>query len=335
MDKNDGVFLRNGSKWFFCRNGIVLLDDTLTVKITGDIDLSGVETSETLTEQLKERISGFQRNEITEYHIYRMLAEAMADSPNALVFLNMAEQELGHSRIWQHYTGEDTTPDRIKVWFFYLMARLFGITFTVKMMEKRENDAIQNYQALSGKIVDIQTIIADEKHHEAEIIGLLNEEKLKYVGSIVLGLNDALVEFSGSLAGFTFALQDTKLIAAVGSIMGVAAALSMAASEYLSQKSDPTVREPKKAALYTGFAYILTVLALVMPFVLLENPFLALSLTLLSAIGIILCFTFYTSVTGDLPFFKRFLEMAVLSLGIAAVSFLIGLLIRSIFHVDV
>jgi len=264
-----------------------------------------------------------------------MLADALGNSPNAQVLVQMAEQELGHSLTWKHYTGKDAAPARLKVWFYYLLARVLGVTFAIKLMEKRENAAIRNYRELSGQIVDIESIIADEERHEMEIIGLLNEERLKYVGSIVLGLNDALVEFTGSLAGFTFALQDTRVIAAVGSIMGVAAALSMAASEYLSQKSDHSGKEPGKAALYTGVAYILTVLILVMPFLILENPFIALIVTLLLAIGIIVCFTFYTSVAEDLPFFKRFLEMAALSLGIAGISFLIGLLIRGLFHVDV
>lgn len=288
-----------------------------------------------LPDDLKERILRFQRDEVTEYHIYRMLAAAMTDSPNAQVFRKMAEQELGHSLIWKKYTGKDVTPRWWKVRGYYFIARALGTTFTIKLMEKRENDAIRNYGALSGGIADIGRIIEDEEQHEMEIIALLNEERLTYVGSIVLGLNDALVEFTGSLAGFTFALQDTRIIAAVGSIMGVAAALSMAASEYLSQKSDSSGQVPVKAALYTGAAYILTVIILVMPFLFLENPFAALLMTLLFAVGIIVCFTFYTSVAKDLPFWRRFAEMAALSMGIAAISFLIGLLIRVIFHVDV
>jgi VIT1/CCC1 family predicted Fe2+/Mn2+ transporter len=57
---------------------------------------------------------------------------------------------------------------------------------------------------------------------------MIEEERLEYVGAMILGLNDALVELSGSLAGFTLALQDSKLVAMVGMITGIAAALSMA-----------------------------------------------------------------------------------------------------------
>jgi VIT1/CCC1 family predicted Fe2+/Mn2+ transporter len=118
-----------------------------------------------------------------------------------------------------------------------------------------------------------------------EVLALLDEERLRYAGSIVLGLNDALVEFTGSLAGFTFALQDTRIIAAVGFITGIAASLSMASSEYLSQKSDRTREDPLRAAFYTGIAYIITVILLVSPFLLVPQPFAALMVTLGAALA--------------------------------------------------
>ena len=59
---------------------------------------------------------------------------------------------------------------------------------------------------------------------------------------MVLGLNDALVEFTGALAGYTFALQNTLLVAMTGLITGVAASLSMATSEYLSTKSEENAK---------------------------------------------------------------------------------------------
>jgi VIT1/CCC1 family predicted Fe2+/Mn2+ transporter len=97
---------------------------------------------------------------------------------------------------------------------------------------------------------------------------LLDEELLRYAGSIVLGLNDALVELTGALAGFTLALQNTRLIALTGLITGVAAALSMAASEYLSTRSEGGGRSPLRASLYTGTAYIITVFLLILPYLL-------------------------------------------------------------------
>ena len=59
----------------------------------------------------------------------------------------------------------------------------------------------------------------ERKNLEKALLEMLDEERLKYVGSMVLGLNDALVELTGSLAGFTFAMQNTKLIALSGLIV--------------------------------------------------------------------------------------------------------------------
>jgi VIT1/CCC1 family predicted Fe2+/Mn2+ transporter len=177
--------------------------------------------------------------------------------------------------------------------------------------------------------------MVNEENHERELIALIDEERLKYVGSVVLGLNDALIEFTGTLAGLTFALQNTQIIAVVGLIMGVAASLSMGASEYLSQRSDGGPTNPLKAAVYTGATYIVTVVLLILPFLLLSSPYYALVITLAGAVIIIVLFTFYISIAKDLPFWKRLGEMLLISLGIAAISFVIGVLIRTVLHVNV
>jgi VIT1/CCC1 family predicted Fe2+/Mn2+ transporter len=148
-------------------------------------------------------------------------------------------------------------------------------------------------------------------------------------------LNDALVEFTGTLAGLTFAIQNTQIIAVVGLVMGVAASLSMGASEYLSQRSDGGSADPVKASAYTTVAYIITVALLILPFLLFSSPFTALMLTLLAAIVVIFGFTFYISVAKDLPFYRRFAEMAAISLGIAAISFMIGIAIRSVLNINI
>ena len=219
--------------------------------------------------------------------------------------------------------------------FYYLVTRIFGLTFGIKLMEKRESEAVETYREILVVIPETARILEDEKEHEHQIVGMLDEKSLRYVGSVVLGINDALVEFTGSLAGFTLALQNTQLIAAAGLIMGIAASLSMGASEYLSQKSERSENNPVTAAFYTGGAYVLTVVVLIMPFLLMNGPLQAFAVTLTLALLIIVLFTFYTSVAKDLPFLKRFAEMATISLGIAAISFVIGILVRVYLNVEV
>ncbi len=226
------------------------------------------------------------------------------------------------------HTGVDVAPDKLKIWWYLLITRALGITFGIKLMENGEESAQSAYLRLAEILPELAKIAHDEDEHEKALIVMLNEERLKYAGSIVLGLNDALVELTGALAGFTFALQDSRLIAAVGMITGIAASLSMAASEYLSTKTESVGRSPSKAAFYTGFAYIITVLILIIPFLALENAFFSLGVAIISALMIIMAFTFYISIVKETSFRERFLEMAAISLGIASLSFLIGFFVR-------
>jgi VIT1/CCC1 family predicted Fe2+/Mn2+ transporter len=288
-----------------------------------------------LTQKTSATLIMLQQAEITEHRIYQKIAAVTVDPHNRGTLTRIAEQENEHYRIWKKYTGRDVAPDVYRVWFYYLLARILGITFAIKLMEGIEKRAQHIYREIGTIIPEVKEIVAHEEAHERELIGLLDEERLRYVGSVVLGLNDALVEFTGTLAGLTFALQNSQVIAMAGLITGVAASLSMGASEYLSQKSGEGSQNAGKAALYTGTAYIFTVLLLVLPFLVFSNPYFALPITLASAILVILFFTFYISIAKDLPFIRRFLEMVAISMGIAAISFVIGLMIRVVLHVNV
>jgi len=171
--------------------------------------------------------------------------------------------------------------------------------------------------------------------HITEDFTLIDEERLHYVGSIVLGLNDALMELTGALAGLSLALRNTKLIAMAGLITGIAASLSMAASEYLSTKSEGEEKSALKSSFYTGMAYILTVVFLILPYLLFASYLLSLGVTLGIAVLIIYLFNYYISVAKDYSFRKRFVEMASISLGVALLSFGIGYLIRIVLGVEV
>jgi VIT1/CCC1 family predicted Fe2+/Mn2+ transporter len=240
----------------------------------------------------------------------------------------IAEDELRHYNEWKGYSGQDIQPDWLKVWWYYLISRIFGYTFGIKLMERGEEEAQKNYSEIASVISDASRIQHEENEHEEQLIAMLSEERLEYAGSVVLGLNDALVELTGALAGLTLALQDVKLIALSGLITGIAASMSMAASEYLSTRSEKTNKHPVRAAIYTGIAYIITVILLVLPYLLIENYIIDLAITLTIAVLIIAVFNYYISVAKDEPFRERFLEMAGLSLGVAVFSFVIGYFIR-------
>ncbi len=289
----------------------------------------------TINGKIREHLLTAQRNEITEFHVYHKLSGLAKGEHNVRILKSIGDCERDHYQALREITGKDVAPDWLKMWFFYLVSRIMGITFGLKLMEKGESSATAAYEGFSGAVTGLDRISREEAEHEEQLIGIIDDEKLKYVGSIVLGLNDALVELTGALAGFTLAFGEIRLIALAGLITGIAGAFSMAASEYLSIKSGGEVLHPVKAALYTGVTYLFTVLFLILPYLVLDNQYLSLGVTLANALLVIFLFTGYVSVAQDIPFRKRFSEMAAISLGIAALTFGISYFVRLFFNIDV
>jgi VIT1/CCC1 family predicted Fe2+/Mn2+ transporter len=284
---------------------------------------------QTMTDEtLQKKLKTVQKTEITEHLIYRKLSRSTKDSHNSETLLNISRDEMKHYAVWKKHTGQDERPDMIKVWLYYLVSKILGLTFGIKLMEKGEGKAQRTYVDISAHIPEALDIAKEEDEHEAQLVRMINEERLNYVGSVIRGLNDALVELTGALAGFTLALREPRLIAMVGLITGIAASLSMAGTEYLARKSEKTALAPLKSALYTGCAYVLTVLFLIFPYLLFTNVYFSLALMIINAIVVIVLFNFYMSVAKDQPFWKEFSSMAALSLGIAALSFGIGFVLR-------
>jgi VIT1/CCC1 family predicted Fe2+/Mn2+ transporter len=287
----------------------------------------------TLDEKTSKILATFQKNEITEYHIYSKLAKRIPGK-NGEVLQRIADDEYRHHKEWEKISGRNARPNRLVVFFYLLTAKVLGITFAVKMMERNEEKAEKSYSYIESRFPEASEIIKEEHEHEILLVNMIDEEKIGYIGSIVLGLNDALVELTGALAGLTLALQNTKVIGLAGLITGIAASFSMAASEYLSQKSESHSKDPLKASVYTGFAYIMTVILLVLPYFVLGNYYIALAFTLSIAVCIILVFAQFVSVVKEIQFKKFFFEMILLSFGVAAISFFIGWLARAIFNIE-
>lgn len=287
-----------------------------------------------LDDTLKETIVRFQRNEITEHFVYKSLAHK-TKGPNAEVLKRISEDELRHYNEWKEHTQTEVTPSRLTVLKFMIIGKIFGLTFTMKMMEGGEEQAKGAYGDLVAAVPGAEEILQDEVEHEKILIEMIDEEKIGYIGSMVLGLNDALVELTGALAGFTFTFQNARLTGVAGLITGIAASLSMSASEYLSQKSEEGSKSPVKASFYTGVAYVLTVLLLVAPYFLLSDYYVALGVTVLDAALVVLFFSFFVSVVKELSFRKMFLEILVISLGVAGVSFIIGWIANQVLAVEI
>jgi vacuolar iron transporter family protein len=288
-----------------------------------------------ISAELKKKLLAAQRNEITEYIVYGRLAGLVKDKAHAEILQRIAQDELMHYEYFKKMTGEDVGPDNFKVFYFVNISRAFGLNFGLKLMEQGEDLAGDDYATLRELVPHIEHVMEDEERHENSLINMIQEERLKYVSSVILGLNDALIELTATLAGFTLALQNTKLIGMLGLITGIAAAMSMSASEYLATKHEEEAKDPLKAAVYTGISYIGVVAVLVLPYFLFTNIFISLGLTVVLAVLTIFIFTFYVSVAQGHDFKGKFIEMAALSVVIAGITFLIGLAARNVFGLSI
>lgn len=274
-----------------------------------------------------------QVNEKTDSEIYTRLARRVGGE-NGEVLRRMAADEARHCEVWGRYTGKKAEARRVKVFFYSLMGWIFGLTFVINLLESGENGAGNRYAGLVEDVPEAKGIMEEEEVHERRLAEMVDEERLKYIGSMVLGLNDALVELTGALAGFTLALGSNETVGLAGFITGVSATLSMAASEYLSKKAEPGEKHPLKAAVYTGIAYMITVALLLLPYGVFSSPYLALIFCLFNAACIICLFTFFVAVVRREPFRPQFLEMLSISFGVAAISFFIGWAARTWMGID-
>ncbi|MGF6906547.1 VIT1/CCC1 transporter family protein [Fusobacterium sp. PH5-44] len=277
-----------------------------------------------------------QKDEATDSIIYETLANKEKNPANKTILHKMSIEEKDHYNTWKSYTNKDISPNFYKILWYKLLSLIMGYTFVLKIIQKGENTATNKYDYITDEIPEAKKISEDEHRHEKELIAMLDEERLQYVGAIVLGLNDALVELTGTIAGLSFALKNTRLVALSGIITGISATLSMAASNYLAERTNDNPNA-LKSSFYTGIAYLITVALLVLPYLIFPNNMWhgALISMLCVVIIIILFFNYYISVAKDLPFIKRFLEMAGISLSVAGISFVIGILVKKFLNIDI
>ena len=288
-----------------------------------------------LSSAAKAIVLRMQQNELTESVIYEKISQFAKGEENQATLLRLSREERAHYEIWKKYTGVEMKPEKAKVLKFTMIARILGFTFAVKLMERGEGNAQEEYALLAEEVTESVHIRQQEEEHEQALLAMLDEERLRYVGSMVLGLNDALVELTGSLAGFTFALQNTRLIALSGLIIGISATFSMASSEFLAARSEGR-SDALKSCTYTGIAYLITVVLLILPYLLLgSSQYIAALVCMLAIVVLIIAgFTYYTSVAQDQPFKRRFLEMALISISVAVLSFIVGILAKKFLGVD-
>lgn len=278
----------------------------------------------------------FAYNQYRDHVMYKALAETESSPEFKEILEKLVEQEYDDYIFWRQFATQKTFHVRShEIRLFKLIRKIFGLTFTAKLLEGHEKEMQGHYGDYLNTLTDeslkekMKEMIVQEKEHERYLLSQVKEDKVHFMSNIVLGLNDGLIELTGALVGFSLALQKTPLIALSGIITGISASLSMAASAYMQAHYEEG-RDAKKAGFYTGGSYLIVMGILVAPFLLLQSIVPALCIMLVLTLAIILVISWYTTVLFERPFRRQFTQMFLFSLGIAAVAFGIGLLSRVI-----
>ncbi len=284
-----------------------------------------------MKEETLKKILIYQKNEITEHLLYSALA-GRCRGKNSEILKKISGDELRHYNFFKKITGKEIRPDYLKIYFYRFASRLFGITFTMKMMSNGEDRAEHSYEEVEGSVPGIKKIIGEEVKHEEALVSEIEEGVIKHMGSMVLAMNNSIQEITGIVVGLTFALSNSILIGKTALISGVAATLAMVASEYLSQKAEAgAAGEPLKAALYTGVVYLFVVAAIISPYFFFMNHYIALSVAFSAVVIIVTVFTFFMAVIKNLTYSRAVFEVSSITAVVVALSLGVGMLIKHIF----
>ena len=91
-------------------------------------------------------IRKMQQSELTESVIYEKIAQYAKGEENKQTLLRLSREEKAHYEVWKRYTGVEMYPEKGKIRRYVWLARIFGFTFAVKLMEKGEGNAKEEYE---------------------------------------------------------------------------------------------------------------------------------------------------------------------------------------------
>ena len=294
------------------------------------------QTKKQLDQKAVKILLKVQKDECNAVILYSKIAKRQKNSENKKVLNQISKDEQKHYEVWKSYTKQDVNHNSLYIFWCILLSYIFGYTFVIKILERSEKIGAKNYKLLSKTYPEAIKIQVEEEKHEEKLISLLEDSRVSNIGAMVLGINDAIVELTGSIAGFTFAYMDTKLTALSAIIVGISATLSMASASFLSEKA----RGNKKAilaCLYTGVSYLVVVILMTLPFLLFPSSmYLWAFITMIGVVVlVVMVMSFYISVVQGKTFWKHFLMMLCISLGVAGISYGIGVLAKTTMGISV
>lgn len=276
----------------------------------------------------------YMSDEFTDSKLYeRLAATVKEDSPFSGILKTLAATEYGHYEFWKKYApAEEPRLNGATVFWILLLRRVFGLTFASRYLDRHEASVVKDYRGLVGMIPEVDRptfdkMVADEEDHEKEFAQKIESSAVQYISFVILGLADALVEISGIHAGSLGIYARTELAGLAGIIAGAAASLAMASAAF-AQAKQGFKGSARLSAAYTGVSYFITAVILATPYFLTASMVVALASSLILAVLIMAFTTYYSTVVSGKPFFRDFLEILLILLGVTVALYVFGYIVR-------
>ncbi len=297
-------------------------------------------------------------NENLHREVYARLAHKEDNPQLKKILEKLAKMEESHRGGYEKLlklNGMRVPDERVGLYteMTILLRRIVGLALTVKIIEYFEMQLERGFEAFlkkepldSREAAIIGYIDRDEEYNER----VLEDAVIGYgkiinnIRDVAFGMNDGLVELLGVVVGLAAALNNPLLILVGGIIVAVAGTLSMGGGAYLSTEYEMTINKKKgeadknaalRSGIYVGVTYFIGTLFPLAPFalgfsgtpgIMLSVVITAIALTVISTI---------IAVISDTSIFVRVSRTLLISLGIAAITILIGVYARAVMHLPV
>jgi vacuolar iron transporter family protein len=287
---------------------------------------------ETLSPGLTQLAAESAQDEYADRSVYLALSHREKNPAFKKALEDIANGEESHYEFWKSYAPDvKVSPKKLRMYVILLLRIILGLTFILKLMERHEGKLHERYRRIAESIppgdkARFQAMMASEEGQENVLIGEIQENRVKYMSFIVLGLADAVVEISGIHAGSLGIYGRTELAGLAGIIAGMAASIAMASAAY-AQAKQGFQGSAKWSAVYTGVSYMITAVFLATPYFLTRNMAGALGVSLVIGVILVAAMTFYDTVISARPFKRQFGEIAGIILAASLALFLVGTLV--------
>ena len=302
-------------------------------------------------------------DELFDLSLYEAL-HRVAPPPERQVLAELIPVERRHLAFWQQFFGRPLDRldwgRRLKLALLVLVCRVLGASAIHLVLEAIEVHGVRKYLGVWKTYGDgplgpaVREVLEDEfRHEDAVVTGgesrWINSERVR---DIFLGANDGLVEILGAMSGFFAAFGASVTLVMAGLTVAVAGALSMAAGAYIALSSEIEVarveaerqrflgepggkvsaERPLVSAMVVGITYFLGAMVPVLPFLFGATTVVP---TVVTAGSIIIAVSTVLSFLSGMDVRRRILTNLVIIAAAVGVTYVIGVITRSVWGITV